>query len=421
MCLAKDIRILFILLLYFRMHVGFKPIVLIPGFGGSKLIDNCPIPPPAVRKPPGQFIPFGSSLRTAIEPPIRNNDFINLNLFDNEWEDKFLLRYDRNAGLSIDDHIDVHDFGGVDGVRNLCNDCDKIDGFFNHFFKVEVINKVYNYKYYDTLITRLEEKGYVASVDLFGAPYDFRKIMIPEYFEEYLRKLRNLIETSYDINKKPCTLVAHSIGCLVTYIFLVEYSDALWKKKYIEKFISIGGPYGGSSIALKTLLSGLPKLNLLKEKYSNVIQNSTGLIMALPNVLGYDTRDPIVYDMEKIKSYNIQNVFELLPEIPFRIWHDYIKYYLPCYLENNEVNTVILTTTNVSTDIAYLYESIDIKTMKEPERIVRSHGDGVIPKKSLLLHSRRIFDFPNYKFLNVRDNEHTRILHSKELFDIVIQ
>lgn len=395
------------------MHLTQKSVILIPGFAGSKLVDTCPIPPPKL-----PLRTKGNMKQPSMNT--RNNDFVNLSLFDKEWKEKFSLKYDQTSGLSMDDTIDVHDFGGVDGVRNLCSDCDRIDSWFNYFFKTEVINKLYNYKYFDTLINRLETKGYTPSIDLFGAPYDFRKIMIKEYLEDYFKRIKELVERSYEINMKKSVLVSHSIGCLITYIFLVEYCDPLWKAKYIDKFISVGGPYGGSSIALKTLLSGLPKLNMLKDKYYNVIQNSSGLVLALPNILGYDCNDLLVYNAETSECFYKHNYLDLLPDIPYHIWVNNVRQYIPTFIKNTGVKTVIATSIDFETEVSYYYDSIDFKNIKEPDTVKSSPGDSVIPAKSLLFHEQRRNWYPNYSFVDIRNNDHTQLLHSKELFELIV-
>ena len=377
------------------------PIFLIPGFAGSKLID----------KSVGQ---------TTSKCSQKHKQFINLNIFDKEWEDKFQLKYDKVTGLSINDSIDVLDFGGVDGIQNLCEDCSKIDSIFNHFFKTELINGLYNYKYFDPLIYRLNKIGYIAGENLFGAPYDFRKIMIPDYLSKFLKQLKELLETSYEKNKTPAMLVAHSLGCLIVYIFLVEYCEPAWKSKYIKKFISIGGPYGGTSFALKTLMSGLPKLPLIKERYYNILQSSTGIALALPNVLGYDCEE-ILNNKDMNSPYSVYNYHEVIPDISYEIWKNNVSCYLSSFLMNTGVETSIITTTNCNTEVGYIYEDVHNTKMKDPINYKYMKGDGLITSKSLNIHLRKGIAFPNYRFFEINTKvQHTSILHSQELFDLLI-
>jgi hypothetical protein len=375
---------------------------MIPGFGGSRLIDICP-----VVSPPKTNVP--------------KNSFIDLNMFNKDWETKFVLKYDTDTGLSMDDDIDVYDFGGVDGIRNLCEDCTKLDVMFSQIIKKEVINNVYNYKYFDTLVNRLENSGYISRINLFGAPYDFRKIMIPEYLKDYFYRLKILIEDAYIENSRPSVLVSHSIGGLITYIFLIEYCDIEWKSKYIDSFVSVGAPYGGSSISLKTLISGLPKLSFLKDKYHNVLLNSSGMILALPNTYGYNPKDSILIDSKKSKKYNVNSIFEVLPSAQQNIWETYVKQYLPSYRKNTGVKTIIVSCLDNPTEFTYVYESLDKdKTLKEPLIVKTRKGDGVIPIRSLTLHEYSDLYLPNYSYYEIVNTDHTKILHREELYDIIV-
>jgi hypothetical protein len=384
-----------------------KPVILLPGFGGSKLVNSngtCPFPPKRQMTP---------------TPIAKKNGFINLSVFEKDWEAKYRLKFDKQTGLSMDDNIDVHDFGGVEGIRNLCEDCTHIDNVLSYVMKKEVINNAYNYKYFDTLVKCFERTGYVVGNDLFGAPYDFRKIMIPEYLTSYFGKLKALIERSVETTGRKGVIVCHSIGCLIFYMFLVEYCDTDWKHKHIDKFISVAGPYGGSSIALKTLFSGLPRLNFLKDKYFSVIQNSTGMILALPNMLGYAGDQIILHDQSNRRSYRVHDYFEVLPEVAQHVWVNDVQHHLQSLLKNTEVDTIFVTCTSHATDVRYTYSDITKNLCKEPIIIKNCRGDSVIPRKSLLFHNKNRQLYPNYRFIDVPNTEHTKILHTKQLLNII--
>ena len=385
------------------------PIVLCPGFCGSKLVlDKCHVDT--------------SLKKAAIKNKILvKNDFVNLNMFDSGWQEKFSLKYDPTIGYAINDSIDVHDFGGVEGLRNLCDDCGRIDNVFNYLFRTEVINKVYHYKYFDLLIGRLEEFGYEPSVNLFGAPYDFRKIMVIDYLELYFKKLKLLIENAFDKENKKVVIVSHSIGCLITYFFLVNYCDRHWKNKYIQKFVSVAGPYGGCSVALRTFISGIPNLNLLKDRYGSVIQNSTGLILALPNECGYNKHDLLIYNEADCKRYSILNYPELLPDTSQHIFNTIVKSVIASFHKNTHVPTTFVTTLDQQTQYSYVYNDLHDGTLNEPKTVfTRCAGDNVIHAKSLLFHKLSYKFVSNYAFVHILNSEHTKILHTKELFDIIV-
>lgn len=410
-----------------------KPLIFIPGFGGSKLCSIVPPPPPRVIEPKRRTIfsrPKPKNKSDGAPPPPQppppppaptKNGFINLNVFDKKWDEKYNLTFEEDAGLSTVDDIDVYDFGGVEGIRNLCEDCEQIDNMLGYILRKDVILNVYNYKYFDTLVTNFEREGYTAGKDMRGAPYDFRKIMIPEYMLQYFERLKALIEESVEHTRMPAVVVSHSIGSLIFYIFLVEYCTSAWKDKYIDKFISVAGPFGGSSIALKTLLSGLPKLslNFLKDKYYNVIQKSSGMMLALPNVLGYNNHDIIVHDRASRSDYTLENYLELLPNVSQHVWQNNVRPHLESFLLNTEVDTLFVTSTDHLTERGYIYDVVDTKVLKEPTNTLMSYGDSVVPKRSLLFHRKNKLLFPNYRFHDFPGTEHTKVLHSDYLTRLI--
>jgi hypothetical protein len=397
------------------MNLLKNPVILIPGFAGSKLLDNTPPPPP-------RFSKIKSSPTYVCRPT--KNGFINLNLFDSDWQNRYILKYDKTSKeFHLDDEIEVFDFGGVNGIQNLCEDCSQLDSLFNTVFKKEIIADLYNYRYYDDMIEVLKRKGWIVGETLYGAPYDFRKIMITEYLENYMENVKALIEKAYEnTNNSKVVIVAHSIGCMLMYLLFVEYVSNVWKKKYIKSFLSIAGPYGGASISLKTILSGVPKLKLLKERYYNIMQHSSGLALALPNVLGYDKDDFIIENKSLNKVYNIHTYHEILPDVTYNVVEKYVKPLLPSFTKNTDVNTYIITTTQSQTESGYVYDTIDTTQAQDPFVCNFTTGDAIVPEKSLKAYQRLSLGYNNFKFIDITDNvEHTSILWSKQIFDLVIK
>lgn len=390
------------------------PIVLIPGFAGSKLVDKTKTTVPKLSKIKSENASCSA----------KKNGFINLNIFDKEWQQRYILNYNPdNPSHPIEDNIDVYDFGGVHGIQNLCDDCSQLDSLFMSVLKKPVISDIYNYKYFDDLVEKLvKHSGYTNGENLHGAPYDFRKIMIPAYLENYFGKLKNLIETTYEENRNPAVLVSHSIGCLIMYIFLVKYCEATWKHKYVKSFISVGGPYGGSSVGLKTILSGIPRLPFLKERYYNIMQRSSGLALALPNVLGYHENDILLFEKQAHKAYTIHDYHETLPEFTLDIWSKHVQPLIPLFLENTGVRTCMVTTIGCTTEYGYVYDIIDTDKVKEPEDTRTTNGDSIVTAASLCTHEKRKLCFPNYEFINFTDPqlEHTSVLFSDELYEIIL-
>ena len=73
----------------------------------------------------------------------------------------------------------------------------------------------------------------------------------------YFANLKSLIEnTSSQFNGCPVTMVAHSMGGLVSHHFLVNTVSQAWKDKYIHQYITLGAVWGGATRPLKALISG---------------------------------------------------------------------------------------------------------------------------------------------------------------------
>lgn len=73
--------------------------------------------------------------------------------------------------------------------------------------------------------------------------------------EEYYRKLAGLVEDMYDAYGKPVFLIGHSLGSLHLLYFLLHQPQS-WKDRFIDGFISLGAPWGGSIKSLKIMASG---------------------------------------------------------------------------------------------------------------------------------------------------------------------
>lgn len=73
--------------------------------------------------------------------------------------------------------------------------------------------------------------------------------------EEYHQKLAGLVEEMHATYGKPVFLIGHSLGCLHLLYFLLRQPQS-WKDRFIDGFISLGAPWGGSIKPLLVLASG---------------------------------------------------------------------------------------------------------------------------------------------------------------------
>lgn len=105
---------------------------------------------------------------------------------------------------------------------------------------------------YGKLIKSLENLGYQNSLTLQALPYDFRKGVLYNNFENTLKKTLNLMNT---IVHKKVTIVAHSLGnnYVLGTLMNMTHQD---KDRLIFQYISIGAPFSGTLNALHTEISG---------------------------------------------------------------------------------------------------------------------------------------------------------------------
>ena len=69
--------------------------------------------------------------------------------------------------------------------------------------------------------------------------------------EGYFADLAQLIEEAVASNGgRPATIVAHSLGCLVSLYFLARQSRQ-WLQKHVSGLVAISGPWGGAVSSLK--------------------------------------------------------------------------------------------------------------------------------------------------------------------------
>ena len=112
------------------------------------------------------------------------------------------------------------------------------------------------FKYYNTLIKKLEEKGYKAGFSFGGIPNDYRKFLSNNVFTT--NAIRYQIENLYKNTGKPVVIIGHSFGTntMLSNLLKEENSDLLPK---IKKFIAVGPPFAGSSQLIKVFFQDRDK------------------------------------------------------------------------------------------------------------------------------------------------------------------
>jgi pSer/pThr/pTyr-binding forkhead associated (FHA) protein len=143
--------------------------------------------------------------------------------------------------------------------------------------EVVVVPNLIKLAQYSRVLDYLEEGlGYERGKDLFEFAYDFRRDV-----REASRRLGEAIER-WGL-RPPITLIAHSLGTLVSR-FYVECLDG---RKKIGRLILLGGPHFGVPRSMGTILTGhsLSPLGLLDEALRRVLATFPSIYQILPTTL----------------------------------------------------------------------------------------------------------------------------------------
>ena len=126
---------------------------------------------------------------------------------------------------------------------------DSISNFLDQYSSFVPFTKGFN-----DLIANFEKLGYKNGLSLFAFPYDWR---LPP--QEHIEKLNKTINLAYAITKKKSVLLGHSMGGLIAYL------QSLKHNLLVERVITIGTPFLGSSGAFASMLNNDHQFNFKKE------------------------------------------------------------------------------------------------------------------------------------------------------------
>lgn len=97
----------------------------------------------------------------------------------------------------------------------------------------------------------------------------------------YYSQLQSLVETMYNDNSERVTIVAHSMGGLVSLYFLNNVVNQEWKDRYINAYIPIAAPFAGSASALGGVILGLQSAG--GRDSIATVRSWPGLVMLFPS------------------------------------------------------------------------------------------------------------------------------------------
>ncbi|KAK9841450.1 hypothetical protein WJX74_006021 [Apatococcus lobatus] len=309
--------------------------------------------------------------------------------------DEMQIHFDPNTGRYHNQtgvEIRPYDWGGLTGVAALDPDAPSYSGT------------------YSELIKGLQDKGYTAKKDLFGAPFDFR--LNAEALQQvgFFTNLTLLVEAAVEGNEgSKATIVAHSMGALATTFWLSRKGDA-WVDQHIAAFISVSAPWQGSPTALKGSISGDNfDISVIPHDLLRPLQStapSGPWLFPASDVWG----DKILVETAGGDKYKASDALQMLHDLNLTQQAElYGRSHGATYpLPKLNVPMYCLHGSHVSTDYTFQYDVQHFSAAPPPAPASRTSGDGdgTVDIRSLTACKEfgpqvKIYNFPNASHLGI--------------------
>jgi hypothetical protein len=253
--------------------------------------------------------------------------------------------------------------------------------------QVVIVPNLLKLEQYSRLSDYVQEGlGYEHGNDLLEFAYDFRQDL-----RDSARELAALIE-AWPV-PRPITIVAHSMGCLVSRY----YVECLGGHKHIGKLILMGGPHNGTPKAFTTLFMG-PKLlpfGLLDQRLREVIATFPSTYQILPAYACIACEGGAQMDAFEHSNW--------LPEKQRALLH-YGRDFRSQLGRQSRVSTVCVFGYGLKTVTTVALKSRGSGThVIEP--IIEAKGDGTIPESSAMLPGCEIHPVRQYHGSLFVDND----------------
>ncbi|CAL8263430.1 unnamed protein product [Merluccius merluccius] len=251
---------------------------------------------------------------------------------------------------------------------------------FGQTYPIEFLDAHRLAGYFHTMVQHLVNMGYTRNETVRGAPYDWR--LAPNENEEYLSKLKKMVEEMYDLYQQPVHLLGHSMGCHYVLYFLNQQTQA-WKDKYIKGFISLGAPWGGAIKTLRVMASGendgIPMISNTK------IREEQRAVTTNPWMLPYLDVWPKdhVFISTPNATYTNQDYQQFFSDIEFddgwHMWEDTKN--LTSDLQPPGVEVWCMYGVGLPTPVTYIYD--DEYPDSDPVDYVYADGDDTVDSLSM--------------------------------------
>lgn len=364
-----------------------KPVVIVPGFGGSLLVNS--------KKP----------TKVLFKKEVIDNRWLNLH----PYSPSYMMQWkeDMQCELVKDEHhriigyknfnpdIQPYDLYGINGVQNLVGDFEVLNKAHQEAFE-----NMFHYRYFYPLNEALLHKGYKPKKDLIGFPWDFRLLLDPLTRMRIFASLHEKITEVVFHQRKKATIVTHSLGGVFMKWFLEDYTDDAWIDQHIERLILANAPFGGTPSAVKAVLVGDYYVPFLNKLFVDELRINSAIVMGLPNTMSYSL-EQIFWKTDK-HAIEIQH-YRKEQTISFKIWQDLYAPYIHRIQRSHSIPTTIFYSTGIETPSTFYSKSMH----DAPHKVDFTDGDGMIPYASLLT-AQKIF--PNHTVHKLKHVGHSDII-----------
>lgn len=237
-------------------------------------------------------------------------------------------------------------------------------------------------KYFKYIGDHLVDNGWVRNKSLRGAPYDFRKG--PNENTKWFVDMKKLVEDTYAMNENtPVSIICHSMGCPMS-LLLLQNQTQEWKDKYISKYITLAGAFGGSVKALKVFAAGdnLDSTLIDATTMRGMMMTMPSTALLLPSPHFWDQNDVLVKTPER--TYTLSQLQDFFNDLGFPTGYEMAKDqapYIDRLVKPPNVETHCFYGTNVPTIETMRYRTTNIQS--EYPILTYGDGDGTVNHRSL--------------------------------------
>lgn len=326
-----------------------------------------------------------------------------------QWKDDMGTQLVMNGVKSKDPLIDVYDLGGTRGIKDVLPEFLLLPERGQY-----IMQDLFQFRYMHDVCETLYANGYEDRKNLFGIPYDFRLVLDADSRIVLFNRFKEYVEKSVATNEgRRCVVFAHSLGCVMFKWFLSSHVSDDWIANHIEELILVSPPFGGSIMALKTVMFGdfyVPKFHNL---YKQELQLNTGIIMCLPNDVGFSPEAELM----RIggRSVRLEDIESNIDMISFKLWRDLYKRFqeeIMCALAH--VRTTVYEGRGTLTPT--WYGALNEDSYPCDEKTI--DGDGIITPLCSSVYTKLFGDNVDIRTINAK---HTNIITHKNVLRKILE